>query len=397
MKLATLGGPLEIGVEYVRSLQLSRLDQLTPPFFDPGYPHNVGDWYLTKIVDRLLEYDELLIVYGDGTPEVWEEINSTCDAVVLRGGNIISPDFFSRHIGREKIERISIPIILFGAGVQDVPPDGVPFTEDEIAVLRHIHERCASSAVRGERTAEVLASIGITNTVITGCPTFYWSRKPQLELRKPLGHRAGFTFRQWLYTNDAGPYRSMFDALAQVRDQFDEVVVLVQGEEVALQDLYQNRSWGADRRVTISRDPGTLRLKRAPVDELALVESVHTRYGGWATPGELDWLIGHSFFSWDIADYLDLSRELDVVVGCRLHGNLLALANGTPAYFLTYDDRTREIVDFLAAPSSPVSALDASTRFSEQDWAPVQQRYTIGLGRLREFLEGNRLAHRLDA
>lgn len=398
MKIATIQGPLVVGADYWRNIPASRFDQAAPSMVSTGFTHNVGDWFLTKVVDRVLDVEEIVIAYPDSGPAVWDEINATCDALVLRGGNYLSPDFLSRTIGREVIERVTVPIVLFGVGVQEVPAGGVPFTPDEVAILRHIHDGCASSAVRGDTSAGVLASIGIENVVVTGCPTLYWSRRPTLQLRRPSAHRAAFTFRHGLFTRDPASYAAMFRSLEVVRDRFDDVVVVLQGEEAVLQQLHQARVWGAERTPAMEHGPGKIaRLRLAPLNIDALVEQAHGLYGPYADPGTIDAVISRSFFSWDIADYLDLFAEQDVVIGCRLHSNLLSIANGTPAYFLTYDERTRELVRFLEAPSSELLDFDPSIDVVAEDWSPVERRYAVGFERFRRFLTDNGLSHRLGS
>jgi len=400
MRIATLDGPLEVGVEYWRTLPASKLDQAAPQFFNPSNPHNVGDWFLTKIVDRLLDFDELILLHRGADAREWDEVNETCDALVLRGGNYIQPNFLSTAVGMEALLSIKIPIILFGAGIQQVPAGGVPFTADEVRVLRHIHDSCESSAVRGDLSAEVLASIGVHNTVITGCPTLFWSRSPHLELRRPTPEatRAAFSFRQSLYSSDPAVYRAQFDAIDTVRRRFNETVVILQGEEVALQQLHMSRRWGAEFKVGITHGPGrTMHLRRERIDEDALLRAAHTHFDRFADPELVDWLTDHSFFSWDIGEYLDLYRGRDMLVGCRFHSNLLSIANGTPSYYLTYDQRTQELVDLLHIPSCRLDEFGADIDVVDQPWDKVENAYTRQYAQMRRFLDGNALDHRLEA
>jgi len=399
VRIATLDGPLEIGVEYWRTLPASKLDQAAPQFYNPKNPHNVGDWFLTKIVDRLLDYDELVLLHRGAEAREWDEINETCDALVLRGGNYIQPNFLSTAVGIDALMRIKIPIILFGAGIQEVPAGGVDFTEDERRVLRHIHDSCEYSAVRGDLSAEVLASIGIHNTIVTGCPTLFWSRAPELQLRTPApdATKAAFSFRQSLYTSETAAYRAQFDAIDSVRRRFDDTVVILQGEEVALQQLHMNKRWGAEFRMAITYGPGrTMHLRREAIDPVELTHQAHAHFDRFAEPALVDWLIANSFFSWDIGEYLDLYRSRDVLVGCRLHSNLLSLANGTPSYYLTYDQRTRELVELLSIPACDLRDFSADVDVIGQRWDRVEDAYSFQYSEMRRFLDANTLDHRLE-
>ena len=60
------------------------------------------------------------------------------------------------------------------------------------------------------------------------------------------------------------------------------------------------------------------------------------------------------FYSDVVADYEDLVRRQDLVLGYRLHGNLMALANGVPSIYFTYDSRTTEFAETFQIPSYDV-------------------------------------------
>ena len=122
---------------------------------------------------------------------------------------------------------------------------------------------------------------------------------------------------------------------------------------------------------------------------------VHRRYDSRGWPELVEWMTRSTFFSWDITDYLDLYKTVDMVVGCRFHGNLLALANGVPAYYLTYDRRTEELVDLLQLPSQKLGSLDPDFDPYDADWSATEAMYIRLRARMIRFLEGNGLAHRL--
>ncbi|ECE6962082.1 polysaccharide pyruvyl transferase family protein, partial [Salmonella enterica subsp. enterica] len=49
-----------------------------------------------------------------------------------------------------------------------------------------------------------------------------------------------------------------------------------------------------------------------------------------------------------------LVRAHQLVLGYRLHGNLMALANGVPSIYFTYDSRTAEFAETYKIPSYDV-------------------------------------------
>lgn len=60
------------------------------------------------------------------------------------------------------------------------------------------------------------------------------------------------------------------------------------------------------------------------------------------------------FYSDVVSDYEDLVRQKDCVLGYRLHGNLMALSNGVPSIYFTYDSRTVEFAETYQIPSYDV-------------------------------------------
>jgi hypothetical protein len=398
MKLATMQGPLEIGLDYHRYVPASKMDQAASPALDYDSPHNIGDWFVTKATDRLLAYDDLLIIRRDAPQAEWDAVNAECDAVVLKGGNYIQSDWLTREFGIELFRKIRIPIILFGVGVQADRAEQVHFEPEEIEILRYIHESSACSAVRGHRTAEALARIGIDNFIVTACPTAYWSRRPEITVRPPRDDRAGFSFRQSLYTDDPRVYEAQFRAIQTVRNQFGSVTVILQGEEVLLQRYMEARRWGAEHEARLSPVPGTglTQLTRTPLRADLLRAEIHERFGEYTEAEFLDWFINNTFFSYDVGEYLSTYRRQGMVVGCRLHSNLVSLANGTPTVFLTYDERTQELADLLDLPHCALTQFGRDFDLYGQDWRPFEKSYMFHYAEMRRFLDLNALPHRLE-
>lgn len=397
MKLATIQGPLEIGLDHLRRIPAAKMDQAASPVLDDPGPHNIGDWFVTKAIDRLLDYDELLVICRDAPDREWDIVNGDCHAIVLKGGNYIQADWLTRQFGIELFRKVRIPIIIFGAGVQAAEAQRIQFCPEEIAILRYIHDSSAYSSVRGNRTAEALDGIGIHNVIVTACPTAYWSCQPEITVRPPSDDCAGFSFRQGLYSDDPTLYEAQFGAVETVRDQFRATTVILQGEEVLLQRYLQARRWGAEYQARWTPVAGTrlARVTRTPLNAAALATEVHDSFGRFTRPPFLDWFMNNTFFSYDIGEYLAMYRSCGLVVGCRLHSNLVALANGTPTVFLTYDQRTEELAELLEAPKCALSDFGPDFDLFGQDWRPFEKSYGVHFAEMRRFLEANRLPHRL--
>jgi hypothetical protein len=231
---------------------------------------------------------------------------------------------------------------------------------------------------------------------VTGCPTLYWGRQPELELRDPSLDRVGYTLRTHLFTADPDVRRAQYGTLQQLRDLAASVVVVLQGEDRVLQLHHLVHHDGAEYagRVQPYGDSSRLVTKQR-LNADALLGQIHAELDAVAGSELVEWLAVNTYASWDPDDYIRTYRSFGLIVGCRLHSNLVALANGTPAVFLTYDDRTRELVRLLGVPGAEVNAFDPAS-IKEADWSDFVMRYRERLfPEMVSFLERNGLPHRL--
>jgi len=87
---------------------------------------------------------------------------------------------------------------------------------------------------------------------------------------------------------------------------------------------------------------------------------------------------------------------MDLVLGFRLHGNIMALANRVPAVYVVYDSRTRELVDYLGIPAYDITdkqAFRLEDYYTQARFDHFNARYAIAYRRMAEFLDANGVAH----
>ena len=107
MRIGSLAGPLELGGDYCRWVQAARSDQAIPNFDVPNQPApNVGDWFVTKIVDRLIDFDEVLTMTPASSAKDWDEFNETCAVVLL---NVNAPSGPSSTADKPRVRCASRP------------------------------------------------------------------------------------------------------------------------------------------------------------------------------------------------------------------------------------------------------------------------------------------------
>lgn len=384
-------------------------------------PFNIGDIFVTEAVGRLLDFDEILVFDYRADEAVFEEINQTCKAVIFIGQNALKTGFFETSLSPSLLARITIPVVLLSLGVQ-APSDQDPeLTEDDITSLRLLHERCASSQLRGERAARLLARHGIHNTEVLGCPSLFWSNKRNLEIR-PLQQlsRVGWTITHnpgEIYSGEGRGNNHQNRWLSVLAEKTERLIPIAQGGEFVLQKHILAR----DEVSRFDRTDHELIVENGG----ALTESPFTTYSEFdkspsavisrferidptATANSVKWvyrtasekaqaaLVNDSFFSNRLCDFMHNARSLDLMLGTRLHGNIMALAQGIPTAFHAHDARLQEMVSVIGAPAFDFWAEPSAEGLLDLDWSAFKVRYTELYDGFRQFLERNGIPHRMQ-
>jgi polysaccharide pyruvyl transferase WcaK-like protein len=302
--------------------------------------HNIGDAFVFDSSLKLLNYNKLdaLEIAKPDMADI-DRINAEYDYVFLRGSNYIHSE-----MGWEKaidvLRKLKIPVIAWGIGAQAPVKGKIQLSEETKTVLRPMADSTTSIGVRGAYSAQVLWDLGIKNVRIVGCPTAFRRNNPNLEIKlRPLDKikKAGITVRREVsqtYARDIEQYLTFHrDMVKQMATRFD-VVLMAQGEVEEKKLVF-----------------GTPEQKKEALAQL--------RANRWVK----DWYLDETmeqlhrerlFYSDVVADYEDLVQQKDLVLGYRLHGNLMALANGTPSIYFTYDSRTVEFAETYQIPNFDV-------------------------------------------
>ncbi|WP_332684827.1 polysaccharide pyruvyl transferase family protein [Bosea sp. (in: a-proteobacteria)] len=346
--------------------------------------HNIGDAFVFDSSLKLLNFErleELPIASFD--PAMIDRLNAEFDYVFLRGSNYVHAEM---DWGRtaEVLRRLKLPVIAFGIGAQAPVSGKLELSEDTRTVLKLIADSTASVGVRGTYSAEVLNGLGIKNVRIIGCPTAFRNNKPDLAIRLPAldsVKQVGVTLRREVskaYAKDIGRYLTFHRDLVKAMAARFEVTLMAQGEI-------------EEKKLAL----GTPAQKQEAMAAL--------RENAWATEWYLDPQMdelyrNRMFYSDVVAEYEQLVRRLDLVLGYRLHGNLMALSNGTPSIYFTYDSRTVEFAETFRIPS--VDVFDSKEFRLEEYWEQARfDRFNAAYGSvyraMSAFLSENKVDHKM--
>jgi polysaccharide pyruvyl transferase WcaK-like protein len=346
--------------------------------------HNIGDAFVYDSSLKLINFDNLgVLPIANPDLDKIDRLNEEYDYVFLRGSNYVHKDMnWSRAI--EVLKRLRIPVIAWGIGAQAPVKGKLELSEETKTVLRMMADSTASIGVRGAYSAQVLWDIGIRNIRIVGCPTAFRRNDPNLRIRLPdldAVRNVGITLRREVsptYAQDIKRYLTFHrDLVKDLAARFD-VTLMAQGEIEEKKMVFGTPE---------QREEGMAALKANKwVNDWYLDETMEKLHRE------------RLFYSDVVADYEALVQQKDLVLGYRLHGNLMALSNGTPSVYFTYDSRTQEFAETFQIPSYDVFS---SKEFRLEDYwhQELFDRYNrawyLTYREMQTFLSENNVDHKM--
>lgn len=309
--------------------------------------HNIGDAFVYDSSLKLINFEKLgILPIASPTMADIDRLRDEYDYVILRGSNYIH-----EHMKWQQtiavLQRLKLPVIGFGVGAQAPVKGRLKLSDETKTVLHMMADSTTSIGVRGAFSAQVLWDLGIKNVRIVGCPTAFRRNDPGMRIRLPKledVRKVGVTIRREVspaYAKNIERYLTLHrDLIRQLAARFD-VVLMAQGEIEEKKLVF-----------------GTPEQKEEGIAALKANQWI----ANWFMDGDIERLYREKLFYSDVvADYERLVRDRDLVLGYRLHGNLMALANGVPSIYFTYDSRTTEFAETYQIPSYDV--------FSKRDFA----------------------------
>lgn len=342
---------------------------------------NTGDVLVYDAMLKALAYDSVQnIQFADAA-------NSACwptempNATVIRGSNYLA-ETVDLGPALPLIKRIPGPLVPVGVGAQAATYKKLDLPKGTIEAWRVIASKCKSIGVRGVYSAEVFNDLGIKNVRVIGCPSFYRSLQPTITIRKidPASARVGLTLNKYLskdYASNATKTNRMQSALLEAVARRPSSRLYSQGEREESLAVFSPREQRA-----------------------GYVDSILARFGLEGNVACQVLLTDRMFAFLDVDEWAkDVVSQIDVMVGFRLHGNVIALHQGLPAVFFTYDSRIRELAALFAAPAIEVEdylPVDVDRILAAMDFQALEQAYRRNFAEYHEFLTENGLHHRLS-
>lgn len=300
---------------------------------------NTGNYMFTEAAYRNVAGNPVWIGFNFDPIKV----NAEFDHVLIPAANWINKsDALSGLV--PKLKQIELPITCVGLGAQansiSEDPEKIELSDTSVDLARTISSKSQYVSVRGDFTRRVLLHLGVSNAVVTGCPSLYMDLPVDKSVRK-----TGDVVLQGTRYNMNRSYlgRPSLDSKIFSIAGKAGVDMIYQSEqlEISFLDGSAGGSWDAD-------------VERSGLDKLY----------GLAGASELrEYLAAHGKVFTSIDAWSEFLCTRFGVIGTRLHGAILALNSGTPAALLPHDSRTQEILEFASIPTgNPDDLINENTK-----------------------------------
>jgi len=302
------------------------------PLLSESINGNAGNSYIGWSISKALQIRPIDI---QGVGNIWktkfplpnpEAVNSDFDHVVLALQDQLRESCSILNYERLTafLERITIPISVFSLGANATSGTAADLSsrlgEDQIRFYRTISTKCHSLGIRGEFTASVLEKLGIRNTTIHGCPTYFETGRGRS--------------LKWKSRTDSGPIltNGYYWRSRNERRRVHHILQCFETEKELITFLFSNSD-----------------------ETKPLITSLRGKHAGYAQALFKALLKGrtHFFSNIDAWKYFFLSNGFSLSVGTRVHGSIIAMNSGVPSLVTSEDYRAKEMAEFLGIPFDP--------------------------------------------
>ena len=297
-------------------------------------------------------------------------VDNNFDVAILAQMNLFIPHFLGEINNLTYwLNFVHKPIFILGAGTEstiDYSLDFLPLIQNQSnKLIDLIYSRGGQITARGEFTKEVLELMGAPNVFVSGCPSMYFNG-PNFQVTNLK-----------VASNEFIPiFNGKISTLIDYNNKYPNSKSAFYEQECFYYIIHEpenltTRRYAYDISMLPNYDDSIIRN--------GLVK-IFLNYKQWSD----DIINSHANFSF----------------GNRVHGNIIALLSGVPAFIDVKDSRTREIAEFYNIPNSidikyqysPETLYDL---YSSLDWTKFNENYKVKFEAFDQFLKKNNLINTL--
>lgn len=277
-----------------------------------------------------------------------ERIRAEAQHILIPAANQVNASWDMGWLA-DMLERCDLPVTCIGLGAQ-AGMDSDPRLELKPGTVRYLQilsERTSCIGVRGRFTQQVLEHFGVTNTVVTGCPS---------QTINPRLTGAGIQIQ--------------LDAVRQMsHPSVGYVLGTLEAETRVAERILAQQVASLPHQLILQTDPRLLRTihdRRVVAEDVAYVKWVKGILRPDLTLAEFTgYFLQHAGFYSDARSWVDSMRRHDLVIGMRIHGAVTAIQAGKLGVCVTFDSRTKELAETMGYPYLPMSRIQQNQTLAQ--------------------------------
>lgn len=303
-------------------------------------------------------------------PSKFEEINKNYDAYILPFADAFREEFI-KDLERytELIRKLDIPVIVIGIGVRapleyDVSK-GFSFDQEVKEFISAVLEKSSIVGLRGQITADYLSYLGFKaekDFTVIGCPSMY-AFGEEINIRKPK------LSPESIVSINISPNATKESIL-----------------------FLENVSKNYKNYFFIPQDYNEFLINYFGIGEVKDVINEYPRNiaSQFYSEGRVKYFL-------NAPTWFTFMQTVDLSIGTRLHGNIVATINGVPSITIINDSRMRELADYHSLPSITIEEITSQTKLEkllkEVNFEAVSEIQIKNFDHYIHFLEKNELNH----
>jgi hypothetical protein len=280
---------------------------------------NIGNFIHEKGACELIAEDKIFAPDLNYDPK---EINQRGKILIVPSSN-----FLGNYCNKSFInflEQINIPILFIGLGIaSDDYNLPLEICDESKILINLIKEKKYAVGTRGRSTTSFLQSYGITNIFEIGCPSNFLNKDPNLysKIVDKFSKNNNIVINQ----NDIFSPNQQKVMMERILFSFSksDKDIIVQQSQPFMTLLQNEKDFFKDIKIAID-----------PSSKISDFEQMLDKYKHY-----------DSISSWTE----DLSR-MDLSIGLRMHGNMLAMQSCCPTIWIYHDIRTKELCETMSLP-----------------------------------------------
>lgn len=295
--------------------------------------------------------------------DYYDKINNEFDCVVFSPANAIAMYAKTGGLKRwqEHFSHLNIPIYAIGLGAQSDKNFSMDFLDnikyEAYNFIKTILKNNGFIGLRGDFTAECVKKLGFvegSDFMTIGCPSMFMMG-PDLQINKKAIREDKFIpcingFRAW----NNNEFHKYFK-------KYPKSIFVCQEEFYKLLYKQDELTW---KELQYLHDKDDKFLNMYKKDRIKL-------YG--------------TFQDW----YHDIkNRGINFSFGCRIHGNIVPLLAGVPAYVDAFDSRTKELAQYFDIPSGDFDYSDAPDPYElyeQADFSKFNKNFKDKYNKFEDF------------